>query len=160
MSTQDAAHTRSKNNERRKDVNFQKSPARRGVLRLTGVAMAVLLVAVGSAAFTFARRPEPVQVVAARPPARLQRAADQLVTDGVPGVIIMTRRGRQVWNEVAGLGDKATGQPMRPARHLVPADEQADPRAVRARLLRQPGRYQRGQPVQRVDRRGDDLHRR
>jgi hypothetical protein len=31
---------------------------------------------------------------------------------------------------------------------------------VRARLLRQPRRHQRGQPVQRVDRRGDDLYRR
>jgi D-alanyl-D-alanine carboxypeptidase len=44
----------------------------------------------------------------------LQQAADQLVADGVPGVIIMTRRGPQVSQVAAGLADKATGQPMQP----------------------------------------------
>ena len=44
----------------------------------------------------------------------MQRAADQLVADGVPGVIMMTRRGQQVSNVVAGLADKATGQAMQP----------------------------------------------
>src|SRR5579862_9170949 len=44
----------------------------------------------------------------------LQRAAGRLVADGVPGVIITTRRGSQVSDVVAGLADKATGQPMQP----------------------------------------------
>jgi D-alanyl-D-alanine carboxypeptidase len=96
------------------DMSFLRSPARRGVLRTTGVLTAVLLAAAGSAAFTFAPQPVAGQVVSARPPAGLQRAADQLVADGVPGVIIMTRRGQQVSDVVAGLADKATGQPMRP----------------------------------------------
>ncbi len=52
--------------------------------------------------------------VPSEPPAGLQRAADQLVADGVPGVIMMTRRGQQVSNVVAGLADKATGQAMQP----------------------------------------------
>jgi D-alanyl-D-alanine carboxypeptidase len=54
------------------------------------------------------------RAVSSQPPAGLQQAADQLVADGVPGVIIMTRRGQQVSNVVAGLADKATGQPMQP----------------------------------------------
>src|SRR5215467_3719565 len=53
-------------------------------------------------------------MASSQPPAGLQQAADQLVADGVPGVIIMTRRGQQVSDVVAGLADKATGQPMRP----------------------------------------------
>jgi D-alanyl-D-alanine carboxypeptidase len=44
----------------------------------------------------------------------LQQAADQMVADGVPGVIIMTRRGHQVSDVVVGLADKATDQPMQP----------------------------------------------
>jgi D-alanyl-D-alanine carboxypeptidase len=44
----------------------------------------------------------------------LQQAASKLVTDGVPGVIILTRRGQQVSYVVAGQADKATGQPMQP----------------------------------------------
>ena len=95
-------------------MSFLRSPARRGVLRTTGVLTAVLLAATGSAAFTFAARPALGQVVSARPPAGLQRAADQLVADGAPGVIIMTRRGRQISDVVAGLADKAAGRPMRP----------------------------------------------
>jgi D-alanyl-D-alanine carboxypeptidase len=80
----------------------------------------VLLVAARSSAYTFTVRPESGQKVSGQaasgnPPAVLQRAADRLVTDGVPGVIIMTRRGHQVSNVVAGLADKATGQLMRPA---------------------------------------------
>jgi D-alanyl-D-alanine carboxypeptidase len=95
-------------------MRFLRSPARRGVLRTTGVLTAVLLVAAGSAAYTFAPEPALGQVVSARPPTRLQQAADQLVADGVPGVIIMTRRGQKVSDVVAGLADKATGQRMRP----------------------------------------------
>ncbi len=53
-------------------------------------------------------------MVPGKPPAGLQRAADQLVADGVPGVIIMTRRGQQVSQVVAGLADKAGGQLMQP----------------------------------------------
>ena len=94
-------------------MSFLRSPARRGVLRTTGVLTAVLLPVAGLSAFTFAPRPAPGQAVSARPPAGLQRAADKLVADGVPGVIIMTRRG-QVSDVVAGLADEATGQPMRP----------------------------------------------
>ena len=95
------------------------SPARRSILRATGVLIAVLLAASGASAFAFAARPGPGRLVPAkavpgRPPAGLQRAAGQLVTDGVPGVIIMTRRGQQVSDVVAGLADKATGQLMRP----------------------------------------------
>jgi D-alanyl-D-alanine carboxypeptidase len=54
------------------------------------------------------------QAVSGQPPAGLQRAADQQVADGVPGVIIMTRRGPQVSHVVDGLADKATGQLMQP----------------------------------------------
>jgi D-alanyl-D-alanine carboxypeptidase len=97
-----------------KDMSFLRSPARRGVLRTTGVLTALLVVAAGSAACTSAPRPALGQLVSARPPAGLQRAADQLAADGVPGVIIMTRHGQQVSDVVAGLADKATGQPMRP----------------------------------------------
>ena len=53
-------------------------------------------------------------MVPGRPPAGLQRAAGQLVADGVPGVIIVTRRGQRVSDVVAGLADKAADQPMRP----------------------------------------------
>jgi D-alanyl-D-alanine carboxypeptidase len=100
-------------------VSFLRSPARRSVLRVTGVLIAVLVVAVGSPGYAFAARPESGQkvsgqAVSGEPPAGLQRAADRLVADGVPGVIIMTRRGRQVSHVVAGLADKATGQLMRP----------------------------------------------
>lgn len=95
-------------------MSFLRSPARRSVLRVIGVLIAVLLVAAGSAAYAFAARPESGQAVSGKPPAGLQRAADQLVADGVPGVIIMTRRGQQVSQVVAGLADKATGQLMRP----------------------------------------------
>jgi D-alanyl-D-alanine carboxypeptidase len=101
------------------DMSFLRSPARRSVLRATGVLTAALLVAGGSSAFTFAPQPAPGravsgQAVPGQPPAGLQRAADQLVADGQPGVIIMTRRGQQVSHVVAGLADKATGQRMRP----------------------------------------------
>ena len=100
-------------------MSFLRTPARWSVLRVTGVLIAVLLVAAGSSAYTFAARPESGQktsgqAVSGKPPAGLQRAADQLVADGVPGVIIMTRRGQQVSHMVAGLADKATGQLMQP----------------------------------------------
>ncbi len=41
------------------DVTLLRSPARRCVLRVTGVLTAVLLVAAGSSAYTFAARPAP-----------------------------------------------------------------------------------------------------
>ena len=100
-------------------MSFLRSPARRSVLRVTGVMVAVGLATAGSSAYAFAAGAGSGQEVSGRavssqPPARLQQAADQLVADGVPGVIIMTRRGQQVSNVVAGLADKATGQPMQP----------------------------------------------
>ena len=106
-----------KSNGESEDMSFLKSPARWSILRVTGVLIAVLLAVAGSSAYTFAARPASGQVVSGRavsgkPPAGLQRAADQLVADGVPGVIIMTRRGQRVSHVVAGLADKATGQPM------------------------------------------------
>jgi D-alanyl-D-alanine carboxypeptidase len=94
------------------------------VLRVTGVVVAVGLATAGSSAYAFAAGARSGQkasgqevsgrAVSSQPPAGLQQAADQLVADGVPGVIIMTRRGQQVSNVVAGLADKATGQPMQP----------------------------------------------
>jgi D-alanyl-D-alanine carboxypeptidase len=96
------------------DMGFLMSPARRSILRVTGILTAGLMAAGGLSAFTFAARPTPGHEVPRRPPAGLQQAADRLVADGVPGVIIMTRRGKQVSDVVAGLADKATGRPMRP----------------------------------------------
>ena len=98
-------------------MSFLRSPARWSVLRVTGVLIAVLLVAAASSAYAFAARPESGQEVSGRavsgkPPAGLQRAAGQMVTDGVPGVIIMSRLGHDVSSVLAGLADKATGQPM------------------------------------------------
>ncbi|MBO0825206.1 MAG: beta-lactamase family protein, partial [Actinobacteria bacterium] len=82
------------------------------VLRVTRVLSAVLVMTAGLSAYTFAARP--AQAVSGGPPAGLQQAADQLVADGVPGVIVMTRRGDQVSHVLAGLADKATGQLMQP----------------------------------------------
>ena len=93
-------------------MTFLMSPARRGILGVTGAVITAFLV-VGGSADAFAAQPAAGQVVPGRPPAGLQRAAGQLVADGVPGVIIMTRRGQRVSDVVAGLADKATGQPMR-----------------------------------------------
>jgi D-alanyl-D-alanine carboxypeptidase len=100
-------------------MSVVRSRARRGVLRVTGVVVAVGLAAAGSSGYASAARAESgpkvsAHAVAGGPPAGLQQAADRLVKDGVPGVIIMTRRGQQVSNVVAGLADKATGQPMQP----------------------------------------------
>ncbi|HEX3514648.1 MAG TPA: serine hydrolase domain-containing protein [Trebonia sp.] len=93
-------------------MSFLRSPARWSVLRVTPVLSAVLVVTAGLSAYTFAARP--AQAVSGGPPAGLQQAADQLVADGVPGVIVTTRRGDQVSHVLAGLADKATGQPMQP----------------------------------------------
>jgi D-alanyl-D-alanine carboxypeptidase len=119
MSTQDLTHTKQENNEEKKEMSFLRSPARRSVLRVTGVVVAVGLATAGSSAYAFAAGAGPGQeasgrAVSGQPPAGLRQAADQLVADGVPGVIIMTRRGQQVSNVVAGLAGKATGQPMQP----------------------------------------------
>jgi hypothetical protein len=99
MSTQDLTHT--KRDERKKEMSFLRSPARRNVLRVTGVVVAVGLATAGSSAYAFAAgagsgQEVSGQAVPSQPPAGLQQAADQLVADGVPGVIIMTRRGQQV----------------------------------------------------------------
>ena len=93
-------------------MSFLRSPACRSVLRVAGVLIAVPLVAAASSAYTFAARAESGQAVSGKPPAGLQRAADQMVTDGAPGVIIMSRLGHHVSSVVAGLADKATGEPM------------------------------------------------
>jgi D-alanyl-D-alanine carboxypeptidase len=124
MSTQDLTHAKQENNERKIEMSFLRSPARRNVLRVTGVLVAVGLAIAGSPAYAFAAGAGSGQkaseqevsgrAVSSQPPAGLQQAADQLVADGVPGVIIMTRRGQQVSDVVAGLADKATGQPMQP----------------------------------------------
>ena len=119
MSTQHLTHTKRENNKEKMEMSFLRSPARRSVLRVTGVVVAVGLAAAGSSAYAFAAGAGSGQEasgreVSSQPPAGLQQAADQLVADGVPGVIIMTRRGQQVSNVVAGLADKATGQPMQP----------------------------------------------
>src|SRR5215469_12707915 len=105
--------------EEMEDMSFQRSPAWRSILRVTGILIALLLVVGGGSAYAFAARSAPGQVVSGqmvpgRTPAGLQRAAEKLVADGVPGVIIMTRRGQQVSHVVAGLADRATGQLMRP----------------------------------------------
>ena len=110
-------------------MSFLRGPARRSVLRVTGVLTAALLAAAGLSACASAARAAPGRAVPGRPvpgqavpvravpgrtPTGLQRAADQLVADGQPGVIIMTRRGPHVSHVVAGLADKAPGQPMQP----------------------------------------------
>jgi len=100
-------------------MSFLRSPARRSVLRVTGVVVAVGLATAGSSAYAFAAGAGSGQkasgrAVPSQPPAGLQRAADHLVADGVPGVIIMTRRGQQISDVAAGLADKATSQPMQP----------------------------------------------
>jgi D-alanyl-D-alanine carboxypeptidase len=78
------------------------------VLAVTAAVVAVLMI---GGSYAYAARP------GTRPggaPADLQQAADKLVADGQPGVIIMTRRGSQVGHVTAGVADKATGEPMRP----------------------------------------------
>ncbi|WP_242902693.1 serine hydrolase domain-containing protein [Actinomadura terrae] len=42
----------------------------------------------------------------------VQEAADALVAGGVPGAIVMTRRGGHVAHVTSGVSDKATGRPM------------------------------------------------
>ncbi|WP_433466085.1 serine hydrolase domain-containing protein [Spirillospora sp. CA-128828] len=43
---------------------------------------------------------------------KVKAAADRLVADGAPGVIVMTRRGGHVSHVTAGVSDQATGAPM------------------------------------------------
>jgi hypothetical protein len=103
MSTQHLTHTKQENNERKIEMSFLRSPARRIVLRVTGVVVAVGLATAGLSAYAFTAGAGSGQkasgqevsrrAVSSQPPAGLQQAADQLVADGVPGVIIMTRRG-------------------------------------------------------------------
>lgn len=99
-------------------MSFLKSPVRRGIACGAGALMAVLPAA-GCSANAFAAQAAHAQAAATRPatgqpPTGLQQAADQMVADGAPGVIILSRSGRQVSDVVAGLADKATGQPMQP----------------------------------------------
>jgi D-alanyl-D-alanine carboxypeptidase len=100
-------------------MSVLRNPDRRSVLRVTAILTAVLVAVGGSSAFAFAAPAGSGQKASAqaadyRPPAGLQQAADQMVTDGAPGVIILSRRGHQVSDVVAGLADTATGQPMEP----------------------------------------------
>ncbi|WP_187437845.1 serine hydrolase domain-containing protein [Actinomadura decatromicini] len=46
------------------------------------------------------------------PDRKVQQAADRLVADGAPGVIVMTRRSGRVAHVTSGVSDKATGAPM------------------------------------------------
>src|ERR1700731_3172366 len=100
-------------------MSFTRSSARRRVLRITGVLTGVVMVAGGAPAYAFAAQGGAGQHVSAqavpgRPPAGWQEVANQMVAAGAPGVIIMSRNGRQVLHVVAGLADKATRQPMQP----------------------------------------------
>jgi D-alanyl-D-alanine carboxypeptidase len=100
-------------------MSFTRSSARRRVLRITGVLTGVVMVAGGASAYAFAAQGGRGQQVSAQsvpgtPPAGLQEVANQMVAAGAPGVIIMSRSGRQVSHVVAGLADKATRQPMQP----------------------------------------------
>ena len=100
-------------------MSFTRSSARRRVLRITGVLTGVVMVAGGAPAYAFAAQGRSGQHVSAqsvpgKPPAGLQEVANQMVAAGAPGVIIMSRNGRQVSHVVAGVADKATRQPMQP----------------------------------------------
>jgi D-alanyl-D-alanine carboxypeptidase len=107
-------------------MSFLTSPVRRNVLRVAGALIAALPVAYAAGSVAYATAPghtAPAHgptglaapgLAASRLPAGLQAAADRLVADGQPGVIIMTRRGQQVSYVTAGLADKATHQPMQP----------------------------------------------
>lgn len=100
-------------------MSFTRSAARGRILRITGVLTGVVMVAGGLSAYAFAAqggsgRQVSAQSVPGRPPAGLQEVANQMVAAGAPGVIIMSRNGRQVSHVVAGLADKATRQPMQP----------------------------------------------
>lgn len=86
---------------------------RRGIACGAGALMAILPAA-GCSANAPAAQAAHVTAAARRAPGGLQQAADQMVADGAPGVIILSRGGRQVSDVVAGRADTATGQPMRP----------------------------------------------
>jgi D-alanyl-D-alanine carboxypeptidase len=73
-----------------------------------------ILPAAGCSANAPAAHAAHVTAATRRTPTGLQQAADQMVADGAPGVIILSRSGRQVSDVMAGLADKATGQPMQP----------------------------------------------
>ena len=93
------------------------SPVRRGVACGAGALMAMLPIAGGSANALAAQSAHghsaATRPATGQPPTGLQQAADQMVADGAPGVIILSRDGQQVSDVVAGLADKATSQPMR-----------------------------------------------
>jgi D-alanyl-D-alanine carboxypeptidase len=98
-------------------MSFLTTPVRRGIACGAGALMAILPAA-GCSASAPAAHAAHAQTAATRPagqpPAGLQQAAEQMVADGAPGVIILSRSGRQVSDVMAGLADKATGQPMQP----------------------------------------------
>ena len=82
----------------------------------TGQALATVVL---GGALTAALIPAASAATAAPPkaPAGLQAAADKLVADGQPGVIVMTRRGGKVAHVTSGVADTATGTPMDPRMH-------------------------------------------
>jgi len=55
----------------------------------------------------------PALAHASASPAALQRAADRLVADGVPGVIAIERQGSREWRVASGVADLRTGAPIR-----------------------------------------------
>ena len=107
-------------------MSFLTSPLRRNVMRASGALLGVFSVTAGLSAYALAAGPAASHQRAGQAPAgqapagqapagqALQLAAQQLVADGAPGVIILTRHGGRVSYAVAGKADKATGQPMQP----------------------------------------------
>ena len=103
-------------------MSFTRSSARRRVLRITGVLTGVVMVAGGAPAYAFAAQGGSGQHVSAqsvpgKPPAGLQEVANQMAAAGAPGVIIMSRNGRQVSHVVAGVvtqPDRLGGRGMKP----------------------------------------------
>jgi D-alanyl-D-alanine carboxypeptidase len=94
-------------------MGFLTNPVRRGIACGAGALLAIVPTA-GCSANAPAAQAAHVTAATRQTPAGLQQAADQMVADGVPGVIITSRQGRHVSNVVAGVADKATGQPMQP----------------------------------------------
>ena len=88
-------------------------PVRLAIVSLSAALLVAALLA-ATASTGSARGASPAASKSAgRPPGELQLAADKLVADGQPGVIVMTRRGTRVSHVTAGVADVATGEPMR-----------------------------------------------
>jgi len=59
MSTQGLTHPKQENNERKLEMSFLRSPARRSVLRVTGVVVAVCLATAAPSAYAFGAGADP-----------------------------------------------------------------------------------------------------